>query len=233
MSNLLKSSIGKKLIMSISGLFLCMFILVHLTLNLFLVFDESGDLFNIAAHFMATNPLIKLMEPILALGFIVHIIMSIKLSLENRKARPISYVAGDKLMSWISSSKNMLILGSVIVIFLGIHIYNFWWNMKAGALLGVDVPNPLHHVTVDGVVMENAYKLVSELFISSICYCILYIIGGVFLGLHLAHGVWSGFQSIGINNQIWEKRWKFVANLFAIIVAVGFSIIPLYFIIRF
>ena len=111
MSSFMNASIGRKVFMSITGLFLIVFLCVHLTLNLFLTFDETGNLFNLAAHFMATNPLIKIMEPVLALGFIIHIIWSGWITLTNMKARPQSYNSGDKLLSWWAPSKNMFILG--------------------------------------------------------------------------------------------------------------------------
>ena len=91
MSNFLTSSIGKKVIMSLSGLFLISFLCVHLALNLLLIFDNSGALFNQGAHFMATNPIIKIIEPILAIGFIIHIIWASVLTLQNQKARPVKY----------------------------------------------------------------------------------------------------------------------------------------------
>ena len=85
-------------------------------------------------------------------------------------------------------------------------------------------------INVDGTAMENTYALVSGLFKSSIIYCLLYILGGIFLGLHLTHGFWSAFQTIGFSNDIWRKRLECLAYFFAIVFAVGFSIIPLYFI---
>jgi len=118
----------------------------------------------------------------------------------------------------------MYILGGLVLIFLVIHLWNFWWNIKFPSL-----GTPLAETTVDGVAMENTYALVSGLFKSSIIYCLLYILGGIFLGLHLTHGFWSAFQSIGFSNQIWRKRLECVAKIFAFIIAIGFSIIPLYF----
>jgi succinate dehydrogenase / fumarate reductase cytochrome b subunit len=87
----LNASIGRKFLMSITGLFLILFLLVHMSINLMLIFDDSGDLYNIAAHFMATNPLIKIMEPILALGFVIHILWSLIITYQNMKARPVNY----------------------------------------------------------------------------------------------------------------------------------------------
>ena len=221
MSNFLSSSIGKKVIMSLSGLFLIAFLCVHLTLNLFLIFDNSGELFNHGANFMATNPVIKIVEPILAIGFIIHIIWASILTLQNQKARPIKYAQRNQSQNATWASRNMYILGGLVLVFLVIHIYNFWWNIK--------VTGNLEAVVVDGVEMENTYLLVSSLFKSSIVYCGLYIAGAILLGLHLTHGFWSAFQSIGFSNDIWRKRLSALGYIFAVIIAGGFSIIPLYF----
>ncbi|MBC5622460.1 MULTISPECIES: succinate dehydrogenase cytochrome b subunit [Butyricimonas] len=224
MSNFLTSSIGKKMLLSISGLFLIAFLCVHLALNLLLIVDNSGELFNIGAHFMATNPIIKIVEPILAIGFIFHIVLASILTLQNRGARPIKYDRRSQAGNCTWSSRNMYILGALVLIFLVIHLWNFWWNIKFPSL-----GTPLAETIVDGVKMENTYALVAGLFQSSVIYCLLYILGGIFLGLHLTHGFWSAFQSIGFSNQIWRKRLECVAKIFAFIIAAGFSIIPLYF----
>ena len=225
MSNFLTSSIGKKVIMSLSGLFLISFLCVHLALNLLLIFDNSGELFNQGAHFMATNPIIKIIEPVLALGFIIHIIWAAVLTLQNQKARPVGYAKSSQGVNATWASRNMFILGSMIFIFLIIHLYNFWWNIKFPSL-----GTPLSTTIVGGVEMEDTYTLVAGLFKSSIVYCLIYILGGIFLGLHITHGFWSAFQSIGFSNDIWRKRLEYVAYFFAVVFAVGFSIIPLYFV---
>lgn len=221
MSKFLTSSIGKKVIMSLSGLFLIAFLCVHLTLNLFLIFDNQGELFNQGAYFMATNPVIKIAEPILALGFIIHIVWASILTLQNRKARPVGYAKSCQSCNATWASRNMYILGALILVFLVIHLYNFWWNIK--------ITGTLSQVVVRGVEMEDTYKLVAGLFKSNIIYCIVYIIGSILLGLHLTHGFWSAFQSMGFSNDLWRKRLERLAYIFAIIFAVGFSIIPLYF----
>ena len=226
MSSFISASIGRKFLMSITGLFLISFLCIHLTLNLFLTFDDSGQLFNLAAHFMATNPLIRIMEPILAIGFVVHIIWSGWITLENMRARPQKYAYGDQLLKWWEPAKNMFILGAMIMIFLMIHITNFYIKMKwTGDPL-------LKEVIVGGVEMHNAYALVSNLFLSRV-YDLLYITGGILVGLHIGHGFWSAFQTIGFTNQIWLKRLKFLAVAVGIIFAAGFSYIPIYFMIKF
>ena len=117
MSGFFKSSIGKKLIMSLSGLFLISFLLVHLCLNLLLLIG-NGEVFNTASHFMATNPAIKIFEYVLAAGFIFHIFYASYLTLTNQQARPVKYstIHREKTTSW--SSRNMFIIGSVILLFL-------------------------------------------------------------------------------------------------------------------
>ncbi|MCX5883546.1 MAG: succinate dehydrogenase cytochrome b subunit [Deltaproteobacteria bacterium] len=226
MSSFISASIGRKFLMSITGLFLISFLCIHLTLNLFLTFDDSGQLFNLAAHFMATNPLIRIMEPILAIGFVVHIIWSGWITLENMRARPQNYAYGDQLLKWWEPAKNMFILGGMILIFLVIHITNFYIKMKwSGDPL-------LKEVIVGGVEMHNAYALVSNLFLSRV-YDLLYIVGGILVGLHISHGFWSAFQTIGFTNQIWLKRLKFLAIALGILFAAGFSCIPIYFMIKF
>nr|WP_319998341.1 succinate dehydrogenase cytochrome b subunit [uncultured Draconibacterium sp.] len=223
MSRFLTASIGRKFVMSLSGLFLVVFIAVHLGLNLLLIFDNSGDLFNQGAHFMATNPLIKIMEPILGLGFIIHIVWSFFLEYQNWKARPVKYAK--KNMSGASSwaSRNMLVLGGLVLVFLIIHLINFFVKMKfTGDPL-------LAEVTINGEHMHNAYALVSSAFINSPVLGVFYILAGALLGIHLSHGFWSAFQTLGLNNKHWLNRWKVIGTIYAILIAVGYAVIPLYF----
>jgi succinate dehydrogenase / fumarate reductase cytochrome b subunit len=214
--------------MSLSGIFLMLFLLVHLFLNSFLMFDSSGDLFNMGAHFMGTNPLMKIMEPILGLGFIVHILWSAWITLENRKATPVKYAVVDQKNASTWASRNMFVLGSVIFIFLVMHMMHFWYEIK--------ITHSLIQVEVDKVMMENAYALVSGLFTHGtfgLVYSGLYILGAVALGLHLHHAFWSALQTLGWSNIVWRKRLTVFGDIYAIIIAGGFSLIPIYFIINF
>lgn len=226
MSKLLTASIGKKLIMSLSGLFLMLFILVHLTANILLIFDDTGALYNTGAHFMETNPVIRVVEPLLGLGFMVHILWSLAISWENWRARPVRYAKVNSGISSSWASRNMLILGALILVFMVIHILDFYWIIRF-------VPDKMPQVTINGKLVDDTYSLVSHLFITSLTYSILYIVGAILLGLHLTHGFWSSFQTLGLNNKIWMKRLEWVAKIYAIIVAVGFSVIPLYFQLKF
>ncbi|MEN8120443.1 MAG: succinate dehydrogenase cytochrome b subunit [Bacteroidota bacterium] len=226
MSGFLKSSVGQKFLMSITGLFLIVFLAVHLTANLFLL--VGSDAFNTVSHFMETNPLIQIMQPILALGFIIHMIYAAILTLQNQKARPQSYNKFEQGHSSTWASRNMFVLGAVIFIFLVIHIMNFFWKMKVS---GSDL---LAEVNVDGEMMHNSYALVAGLFTDAdfgIVYSIFYVLGAVFLGLHLHHAFWSALQTLGWSNNAWRKRLEIIGDIYAIIIAAGFSIIPLYFLI--
>lgn len=213
MANIFASSIGKKLIMSISGLFLIVFLLVHMCINLLVIFDSSGDLFNEAAHFMATNPIIKIMEPVLALGFLFHIFFGIYLELRNNAARPVKYAVANKSdASW--SSKNMLLTGIMILVFLIIHIWNYFYKIKFTDLIE------------SGQMTES--ELVRNLFMPERWYfSIIYIISFILLALHLNHSLQSSLQTMGLNNSKWLPRWKWIGSLYAVIIAAGFSMIPI------
>ncbi len=218
------SSIGKKVIMSLSGLFLILFICVHLSVNSLLLFDKTGELFNLGCHFM-TNPVVKIIEPILALGLLVHIAFATILTIGNRRARPIKYAVTNQKDNSTWAARNMYILGAMLIVFILIHLSNFWMAIK----FGYGHPGgAMTDITYDGVTMENVYPHIVAALTNPI-YAILYMIGGILLGLHLSHGFWSLFQSVGLCNKIWRTRWSIIAQIFAALVALGFCIIPLYF----
>jgi len=226
MNNFFTTSIGKKIIMSLTGLFLVMFLLVHLTINSMIVFDDSGVLFNKAAHFMHTNLIIKIVEPILVIGFIIHLFLASIITMQNQMKRDVNYSGlsrykrrdAAKGSKW--TSRNMYILGILIFSFLVIHIINFFWKMKFTG--GLDT------VTVDGEIMTNAYALVTTLFITWKWAVPIYVIGAIALGLHLHHGVWSGFQSIGLSNRKWRKILNIIGILLSVFFAAGYALIPIY-----
>jgi succinate dehydrogenase / fumarate reductase cytochrome b subunit len=207
MKGFLKSSIGKKLFMSITGLFLITFLLVHLTVNTFLFFGH--DAFISACEFME-SPVIGIIEPVLALGFLIHIIYSVMLSIQNLKARGNDrYAKVDQSNSSTWASRNMLVLGIFVASFLILHLTDFFFPISANEEL-------------------DAYVLVTGRF--KLWYIsIPYIIGIIALGIHLHHAFWSAFQTIGLSNDIWRKRLTVLGDIFAIIISVGFSIIALYF----
>ena len=208
---LLNSSIGRKLIMSLSGLFLITFLIVHLSANLFIFGGEEA--YVAACHFME-NPVIIAMVPVLAAGFIIHIVYAFMLSMQNMKARGSErYASGNKTpISW--ASKNMLVLGIFLLCFLVLHLAQFWAKMQLPFFLGEEGANP--------------WVLAVETFSNPI-YSIIYIIGIAALWFHLTHGFWSAFQTVGLNNSIWISRWRTLGNIFATVVCLGFISIPIYF----
>ena len=218
--------------MSITGLFLILFLLVHLSMNFALVLNDvslfgrhwgEGELYNTAAHFMISTPLIRLMEPLLAAGFIFHIVYATIITIRNRRHRPISYAvrAGNHLSSW--SSKNMYILGFALLLFLGLHIWNFFYRFRY---------TTMPETVINGVTMDDSFTVVAALFNGSVIYCIIYMLAGLVLALHLSHGFWSAFQTVGWNNLKWIPRLRIISIVFAVLVGVGFAIIPLYFLVR-
>ena len=217
---------GSKFLMSITGLFMVMFVAVHLTVNLLLIFDDSGELFNMTAHLMENSLVMGIIEPLLGLGFFIHITWSFFLEYRNWKVRPVSYnkKKSDKPVTW--ASRNMLVLGSLVLVFLVIHLINFFWVINFN-------PESLQTVTINGVEMEDTYSLVADLFKKSVVYDILYIMGGILLGLHLSHGFWSAFHTLGLTDKHRISKIRVAGKIYAAIVAIGFSCIPLYFMIRF
>lgn len=220
MGNFFTSSVGKKFIMSVTGIFLILFLLVHLTVNSLLL--VGSEAFNEAAHFMVTNPLIRIIEPVLALGFIIHIIYSGYITLQNQTRRPIHFKVLNRRKSSTWPSRNMFILGGVVLIFLVIHLADFYWKVRFGEIS-----------LVRGTEMKDLYSLVSEKFIELWWLDLIYVIGAVFLGLHLSHGFWSAFHTLGWNNDTWMKRIQWIGYILAVIIGAGFATIPLYFLITY
>jgi len=231
MASILSYSIGRKLLMSLSGLFLVMFLLVHLTVNSFLILDplfgtNEGEMFNAGVHFMGINPMIRIIEPILALGFLVHILYSIVLTIQNMKARGANnYLSGNKTSDVEWTSKNMFVLGIALFAFLAIHIAQFWLKMKltGDPLLDEEATFSYFGVITQG---ENAYALVhGALQIPWVLGA--YVIGGIALALHISHGFWSAFQTIGFSNSVWIPRLQKISTVVAWLIGLGFAAIAL------
>ena len=192
MANIFTSSIGKKLIMSISGLFLIVFMCVHAFVNgLSLI---SAEAFNAGCEFMAL-PVISVMVPVLAAGFIVHIVYAFVLNCMNYKARGTQrYAVPNKAQTDDWASKNMLVLGIIVLGVLGFHLSHFWAKMQLPMFLGKEY-------THDGAALL-------ALTFKQWWVVALYIVWFVALWLHMNHGFWSAFHTIGLNNNIWMKRLK-------------------------
>jgi succinate dehydrogenase / fumarate reductase cytochrome b subunit len=215
----LTSSLGKKLIMSLTGLFLMIFLVVHLSGNFQLLLHDEGKNFNLYTKFMTTNPVIKTISYLLYFFILLHTIQGLVLWRQNRTARKSRYaVSGTKTSTF--ASRNMAYLGMIIFIFLVIHLWQFWFQMKIG---GLDMITYAGHEPVN-----NLYEVVAYAF-GQWWYVIFYVICMVFLGYHLLHGFQSAFQSLGINHKKYSPLIKGIGAIYSIAVPIGFAAIPVIF----
>lgn len=211
MGNIFTSSIGKKLIMSISGLFLILFLLIHLLANSAYLF--GAEAFDAIIEIMG-SPVILVMVPVLAAGFAIHIIYAILLTLSNLKARGnIRYEVSNRAQTDSWASKNMFVLGVIVLGFLVFHLTHFWAKMQLPELLGGHA--------------QNGNDLMVQTF-SSIWILICYLVWFVALWFHLTHGFWSAFHTIGANNIKWIGRLRVVSYVYATVIFIGFSGIAIY-----
>lgn len=208
------SSIIRKVSMALSGLFLVVFLTQHFTINLTSVFSEN--IFNKISHFMGNNFVVQfILQPILIFGVVFHFIMGFILEYINRKSRDTSYVSfkGSSNSNWMS--RNMIYSGIVILLFLGLHFYDFWIpeiNYKYVEVLPLDQ---------DRYYQELVHKFESPIRTT------IYSVSFVFLALHLYHGFSSSFQSVGFNNK-YSSALKLFANGFSIIIPLGFIFIAIF-----
>ena len=216
---LLESSIGKKLIMGITGLFLISFLLVHCGINACIFVNDGGQLFNKAAHFMATNILIRIMEVVLFFGIILHIVQALVLTLHNNKARPIKYskTNGDANSKWYSRS--MGLLGTLLLIFLILHLGHFWVKSRFTGLEKVMYEG-------DKIIYDNLFAQMKLTF-SYGGGVVVYVLGMISLSYHLLHGFQSAFQTLGLNHKNFTPFIKKLGMAFSIIVPFVFAMMPI------
>lgn len=211
MANIFTSSIGKKLIMSITGLFLILFLTVHMSINFVSVFSPSA--FEAACEFMAL-PIVGVMVPVLAAGFVIHIIYAMILTALNLKARGgyNRYAVSNKAATDSWAARNMIVLGLIVILGIALHLTDFWADMQLQEWTGGEVKNP----------NDLMYKTFGNYRITA-----MYILWFVAIWFHLTHGFWSAFQTIGWNNNIWLKRWKVIGIVVSTILCAGFAIIAI------
>ena len=210
------SSITKKIIMALAGLFLITFLIVHLSINLLVLLPDDGRMFNLVADFMVTNPLIQAMQWVLFGGFILHILLGIVLQIQNWIARPTRYKVENFAMTSFFS-KFMIHTGAIILLVLVLHLINFFFKAKFG---NIDT------VMIDGKEFHNMAALVIERF-TTLPYVIMYVVWLLFLGFHLDHAFHSALQSLGLNHTKYTPVAFGLSRALAIIIAGGFIIIPL------
>ena len=221
---LLNSSIGKKLIMSISGLFLVLFLLFHLSMNVAAVF--SGEAYNMVCSLLGSNWYAVAATLVLAAGVVIHFVYAIILTLQNRKARGndrYAINARPKGVEW--ASQNMFVLGLIVILFMLLHFSQFWYKMMFAELIG-------HHEVALGSAMvspQDGAAFINYYFQGNAVITVLYLIWYVALWFHLTHGFWSAIQTIGWNNTIWMNRWECICKIVATVICGLFAIITIIF----
>ena len=248
----LQSSIGKKLLMSLTGLFLCSFLVIHLIGNLQLYKNDEGLAFNSYSVFMTSNPLIKTVSYLLYSSILFHAFWGLYLVYQNKKARPVAYhvQAGNTNSSW--ASRNMGILGTVVLVFISVHMADFWYEYKFGHVpyrvyqedlgSGKVLSMPYQGEPIDAkmtefmaapsvrvVIIKDLFAEVSEAFKNPVIVA-LYVISMFALAFHLMHGFRSGFQTLGVNHVRYNGLISAIGVYgFGLIIPLMFAAMPLYF----
>ena len=217
---LISSSIGRKVVMSLSGTGLVLFLTFHMAMNLVYIF--STEAYNKVCEFLGSNWYALAGTAALAFLFVVHIIYAFVLTIQNRKARGKERyaISGQQPIAW--ESKNMLVLGLIVCCGLLLHLFNFWYNMMFAELMGFE---QLAHSPADG----SAW--ITETF-SNPVFVIIYVIWICAIWFHLNHGIWSAMQTIGWNGNKWLCRWIVIGKIWSTVVCCGFLCVVLSAILR-
>lgn len=222
MANIFTSSIGKKLVMSLSGLFLILFLLFHASMNVVAIF--STEAYDMICAFLGANWYALVGTLVLAGGFMVHILYAFILTLKNMKARgkdAYAVTAMPASVKW--ASRNMFVLGLIVCGGILLHLFNFWYKMQF-----VEIAYGHAWETMGMADPTKGAALIQGLF-SSPVYSALYLIWFGAIWFHLTHGFWSAFQTIGFSNSVWLPRLKFISNIFATLVMLMFAAVVIFF----
>ena len=214
---LINSSIGRKVIMSVTGMALILFMTFHCCMNLVALF--SGEAYNMICELLGANWYAVVATAGLGALAVCHIVYAFILTAQNRRARGDNrYAVTEKPATVEWASQNMLVLGIIVLLGLGLHLFNFWYNMMFAELTHIDVP--FH--PADG------FSYIKYTF-SKPVYVVLYIVWICALWFHLSHGFWSAMQTVGVNGKVWFNRWKTIGNIYVTLLMLGFLVVVLAF----
>ncbi len=222
---LINSSVGRKVVMSVTGIALVLFLTFHMAMNIVAIFSAEG--YNMICEFLGANWYALVATLGLAALFVIHIVYAFWLTMQNRNARGTeryAVTAKPKKVEW--ASQNMLVLGLIVILGLGLHLYNFWAKMQLVEIMGGHdtVLNGVAYAATDGAGLIR-YTFSCPVFV------VLYLVWLGALWFHLTHGFWSALQTIGWSNKIWFERWKCVSNIYSTLVVLGFAaVVVVYFI---
>ncbi|MEP7143323.1 MAG: succinate dehydrogenase cytochrome b subunit [Ferruginibacter sp.] len=224
--NFFSSSIGKKITMGLTGFFLISFLIVHCGLNSMIFFNDYGETFNHWGHFMGSNLIVRTMEIGLFVFLILHAVQGLILWKQNTSARPIKYIVNDRQSNSKWYSRSMGLLGTLILIFLVMHLYHFWTPSRFGGLWNV---RPLEETTLgtyNNEEVHNLYKEMQLVFQNNLLIVIVYLLGVTSLCWHLLHGFQSAFQTFGLNHKKYTPVIKAVGVGYSIIICLLFALMP-------
>lgn len=213
MAGLTSSTIGRKYAMALSAMFLLVFLVMHLAINFLSVINAEA--FNEASHFMGKNPLVQyLMQPILLFAVIFHFVMGFVLELKNNKARPVKYAVNGAASNSSWMSRNMIISGAVVLAFLALHLVDFWVPTISKNYFGAGG-------------LETEFEHLQEKF-TQLWRVVFYVICFVLLGLHLAHGFQSSFQSVGVRHPKYTPVISALGNWYSVLIPAGFIFVAVF-----
>lgn len=218
------SSIGKKIMMSLTGIFMCLFLTIHLIGNLQLLKLDNGESFNVYANFMAHNPLIQFISKGNFVIILAHVFISILITMQNKKARPIGYQVSSGNVSSKWNSRNMGILGTIILVFISVHLYHFYFAVHYGTSF-IPTQSYLNEFGPNIVLLDLAMKVNEAFHVGWIVA--FYVFSMIAMGYHLNHGFASAFQSLGLNHVKYNGLINVVGVSFSIIVPAAYAAIPL------
>ena len=214
---LINSSIGRKVVMSVTGVALILFLTFHMSMNVAALF--SGEAYNMICEFLGANWYAVVATMGLAALAVIHIVYAFWLTMQNRAARGSErYAVSSRPAKVEWASQNMLVLGIIVLLGLLLHFWNFWYNMMFAELTGISVPND----PADG------FQYIQDTFANPL-YVVLYIVWLVALWFHLTHGFWSAMQTFGWNGKVWFNRWKVIGVVYSTLLILGFLVVVLAF----
>ncbi|QRR02671.1 succinate dehydrogenase cytochrome b subunit [Dyadobacter sandarakinus] len=211
-SQTLTSSIGKKLLMALTGIFLITFLVIHATINAMIFYNDGGETFSHWGHFMGTNPIIRTLEIVLIAGFLLHIVDGLILWKNNTEARPVKYAVSNPSANSTWYSRSMGLLGTLLLIFLVVHTAQFW------------IPNRSNQFATGEEL--NLYQMMLSTFKNE-WVVLIYVLGCASLFWHLLHGFKSAFQTLGLHHIKYNGFISFLGTAFSVVVSILFALMPI------
>ena len=214
---LINSSIGRKVVMSVTGIALILFLTFHMSMNVVALFSEEG--YNMICEFLGANWYAVVATLGLAGLAVLHIVVAFALTMQNRKARGnSSYAVTDRPSKVEWASQNMLVLGLIVLLGLCMHLYDFWAKMMLVELAGLEG---------QALATDGAYWI--RHCFSDPIHVVIYLAWLAAIWFHLTHGMWSAMQTLGINGKVWFNRWKCIGQIYSTVLMLGFAAVVVYF----